>query len=87
VVDKNRVRVLKADWSDNDESISQLMDDLQVARALPLLVIFPAGRPNEPIIFSAGYTRKTLLASLEKAGASGIAQTKPDSKELANTSP
>jgi thiol:disulfide interchange protein len=47
------------------------------AGAIPVLAIFPADDPNNPIIFRGLYTQSTLLAALEKAGPSrSVAQMK-----------
>lgn len=37
---------------------------------VPVLAIFPAGRPNEPIVLNNGYTRGLLLKKLDEAGPS-----------------
>jgi suppressor for copper-sensitivity B len=42
------------------------------AGAIPVLAIFPAGDPNNPIIFRGLYTQSTLLDALEKAGPSRL---------------
>ena len=73
-MDRYGVRTIQADWTNKDESIGRLLDDLKLAHVLPHLVIFPAGRPNEPIILSAAYTRKQLIEKLESAGPSGAAK-------------
>ncbi|MGH7137139.1 MAG: hypothetical protein ACREHD_15465, partial [Pirellulales bacterium] len=39
------------------------------ASTIPFLAIFPAGRPNEPIVVPDLYTRGTLFEKLEQAGA------------------
>jgi hypothetical protein len=35
-----------------------------------VLAIFPAGKPNEPIVIVGGYTRAQLLKQLREAGPS-----------------
>jgi hypothetical protein len=37
---------------------------------VPVLAIFPAGQPNQPIVLMGGYTKGTLLEKLQQAGRS-----------------
>ncbi len=69
VVDECDVRTLKADWGTEDESIGRLMDQLQGSRQIPLLVVFPAGRPNEPVIFQAQYSQSGIIEAIREANA------------------
>jgi len=41
------------------------------------LAIFPAGRPNDPIVFRGGFTHKQLLDALRKAAGSSQFSGKP----------
>jgi len=61
---------LKADWGNEDESIGRLMDQLQGSRQIPLLVVFPAGHPNDPVIFQAQYTLSGVIKAVREASAS-----------------
>jgi len=38
--------------------------------AIPFYAIFPAGRPNEPILFDGPITQSQIIKALEKAGSS-----------------
>jgi thiol:disulfide interchange protein DsbD len=44
------------------------------ASTIPFLAIFPAGRPNEPIVLPDLYTRGTLFEKLKEASGSSKAQ-------------
>ena len=68
VVDEYGVHTLKADWGTEDEAIGRLMDQLQGSRQIPLLAIFPAGNPNEPILFQAKYSQSGVINALRQAG-------------------
>jgi hypothetical protein len=35
-----------------------------------VIAIFPAGRPNQPLVLRGFYTKKTLIDKLEEAGPS-----------------
>jgi len=37
---------------------------------VPVIAIFPAGNPNQPIRFLDGYTKSSILEALRKAGPS-----------------
>lgn len=67
MVDEFDVRTLEADWGTEDESIGRLMDQLQGSRQIPLLVVFPAGSPNEPVIFQAQYTQNKVIKAVRDA--------------------
>lgn len=68
-VRRNRVVALQADWTHEAPEISAMLD-LLGGRQVPTIAIFPAGRPNEPIIFRGGYTKQRILEALEQAGPS-----------------
>ena len=76
-VDRNQVVTLVADMTDYPEEESKLLELLGGSRQVPVLAIFPAGRPNEPIVLTGGYTQSTLLEKLREAGPSrsGVART------------
>ena len=75
------MRTLVADWGTQDESIGRLMDQLQGSRQIPLLAVFPAGRPNEPLLLQAAYTKGQLIAAIREAtpeeGAERVASSAP----------
>jgi len=70
----NRVLALKADNTQEDPGVSTMMELLGV-RQVPVLAIFPAGRPNEPIVFLDGYTQRMVLDALKEAGPSESASS------------
>jgi thiol:disulfide interchange protein DsbD len=72
VVDSNGVVPLLADWTSGDEEVSDMLE-LLGSKMVPVLAIFPAGRPNEPIVFRDPYTQQQLIDALEKAGPSKAA--------------
>jgi len=69
LVRKNGVVTLKADWTHEDPEVTAMLD-LLGSNGVPVVAIFPAGRPNEPIRFIGGYTQAKVLDALEKAGPS-----------------
>ncbi len=66
LVEKHGVVPLVADFSDESSEIKQWLDSFGVI-GVPLTVIFPADRPNEPIILEGVYSQATLLKKLEEA--------------------
>jgi len=73
VIDENQVETLLADWTDPNEEISEILD-LLGSKQLPVVAIFPANRPNEPIVLRGWYTKEELIQKLMEAGPSqGIA--------------
>lgn len=71
----NGVVALQADWTDGDPAISQKLESLG-GKQVPVIAIYPAGRPDEPIVLSGFYTKSVLLQKLRDAGAS-VAQRTP----------
>jgi thiol:disulfide interchange protein len=69
-VEENAVVTLVADFTDRDPEIGSLLDALGSGRQVPVLAIFPAGQPNQPIVLMGGYTKGTLLEKLQQAGRS-----------------
>jgi thiol:disulfide interchange protein len=63
---RHKVVPLKADWTDRDPKVTEMMELLRV-RQVPVLAIFPAGQPNRPIVFLNGYTKAMVLDALDKA--------------------
>lgn len=60
------VVALKADWSDADPKVTEMLDVLG-SRQVPVIAIFPARDPNHPIIFRGSYTQQAILDALQKA--------------------
>lgn len=69
LVSENQVVTLLADWTNEAEDVTRMLETLG-SKQVPLLAIFPAGRPNEPIVFRGPYTHQKLLDALEQAGPS-----------------
>jgi thiol:disulfide interchange protein len=67
------VVTLLADWTDGDPEISKMLESLANSKQVPVLAIFPAGRPEDRIVLLGGYTKSTVLAKLEEAGPSKVA--------------
>lgn len=65
-IEKHGIATLVADYSDESPEIKEWLDRFG-RDGIPLTVIFPAGRPNDPILLDGVYTQGTLLKSLEQA--------------------
>lgn len=72
VIDANQVVPLLADWTHLDGEVTAMLE-LLGSKQVPVLAIFPAGRPNEPIVFVDPYTPQQLIDALKKAGPSQVA--------------
>jgi thiol:disulfide interchange protein len=68
VVEANNVTPLLADWSDRGPAIRETLEAFG-SRSIPFLAIFPADRPNEPILLPDLISERQLLEALAKAGA------------------
>jgi len=78
VIEELGIVAMKADWTHKEKSVEVTeMLNLLGARSVPTLAIFPAGRPNEPIVFRGGFTHQQLLDALRKAAGSGQFSGKP----------
>ena len=80
-VDDNGIVTLVADWTDRDPEMGKLLESLG-SKQVPVIAIFPAGRPNQPIVLLGGYTQATLLDKLPEAGPSKAKQPPRDSRGL-----
>lgn len=69
LVARNGVVPLKADYTREDPEVTRLLKAVK-GGGVPVIAIYPAGKPNEPIIFRDGYTTSQILDALEKAGPS-----------------
>lgn len=67
----NGVVALQADWTNGDPVISRRLESLG-GKQVPVVAIFPAGRPHDPIVLSGFYTRATLLQKVAQAGPSVV---------------
>ncbi len=69
VVNRNGVVTLLADWTDESDEIKQSLAELN-SKSIPLLAIYPAGKPEEVIVLRDVITQSQLVEALEKAGPS-----------------
>ncbi|MDA1051647.1 MAG: thioredoxin family protein [Planctomycetota bacterium] len=77
VVETNGVVPLLADWTSRNAEISEMLE-LLGSKQIPVLAIFPADRPNEPIVLRGWYSTDTLVQKLQEAGPSKIAISRAD---------
>jgi len=72
-IEANRVVPLLADWTEESPEIKSMLETLQ-SRSIPVLAVFPAGGPDEPIrapiILRDLITESQVLKALEQAGPS-----------------
>lgn len=61
---------LLADWTGPNEEIDRFMESLAPGASIPLLAIFPAGRPTEPAVLLGILTKDQVLTKLAQAGPS-----------------
>jgi thiol:disulfide interchange protein len=69
VVEKNGVAPVLADWTDYNDLIKTKLAELK-SDSIPLLVIYPASKPDDVIILHGPITQGQLVAALEQAGPS-----------------
>ncbi len=74
LIRENRVVPLIADWSNPSEEIEAKLQELN-SNGIPVLAIYPAEKPSEPIVFRAILTESTVLKALEEAGPSQATRT------------
>ena len=60
------VALIKADWTNRDPEITRMLRAFGRS-GVPLYVIFPAGRPREPIVLPEVITKGIVLEGLERA--------------------
>jgi len=72
IVEKNKVVPLLADWTDKSLVIEQQLAALN-SRSIPLLAIYPAGKPGEVIVLRDAVLEGQVIGALEKAGPSRAA--------------
>ena len=70
-VEQNGIVTIKADKSLAEKEVDELLRKLGNTRgAIPFYAIFPAGRPNEPILLDGLLTQKRILEALQQGGPS-----------------
>jgi thiol:disulfide interchange protein len=65
-VERNGVVMVHADWTHGEPEISKFMQYLG-AKEVPVIAVFPPDRPNEPLVFRDGYTKRQILNALAQA--------------------
>ncbi|MFO0883695.1 MAG: hypothetical protein U0894_05830 [Pirellulales bacterium] len=61
---------MKADWTNKDDQVvSDKLKSLN-SNSIPVLVFYPAGKPNEAVILRDIVTQQQVLDELQKAGPS-----------------
>ncbi len=78
-VKKYGVIPMLADWSVENSEIEQLIRKLAPGASIPLAAVFPAGRPNEPIVMLGLVTKAQVIDALRQgAGTATVAaESKP----------
>ena len=74
VLDQLNAVAMYADWTDQNDEIKNKLEELD-SRSIPLLAIYPGGRPNQPIILRDVVTQQDVIDALLEAGASVDAKT------------
>ena len=70
VVKTNGIVPLIVDMTRFPPEEAELLQTLSGGQSIPVLAIFPAGRPNNPIVLAETYTQRLLLEKLREAGPS-----------------
>ncbi len=81
IVEKNGIAAVLADWTDNNETIKSKLAELN-SRSIPLLAIYPAGKPEDVIVLRDAITESQLISALQEAGPSVGA--KPDQHQVSS---
>ncbi|MBC7852977.1 MAG: thioredoxin family protein [Pirellulaceae bacterium] len=69
VVEKHGVVAVEADWTESNPEIKAKLSELY-SDSIPILAIYPAGRPQDVIILRDLVSAKQVVEALEKAGPS-----------------
>jgi thiol:disulfide interchange protein len=69
LIERNGVVPFLADWTEYSPEIKEKLIELK-SRSIPLLAIYPAGRPAEVVVLRDVISETQLLEALEKAGPS-----------------
>ena len=79
-MDAHGVRTIFADWGSDDEEIAADVENLlsklkNGPPQIPLLAIFPAGRPTEVVRFGPSlYSREDIVGAIESASSGALAE-------------
>jgi suppressor for copper-sensitivity B len=85
VVEKNGVIAVEADWTKPNPELEAKLTELN-SQSIPVLAIYPAGRPQDVIILRDLVTKQQVVEALEKAGPSKNA-AKGETAEAAKKKP
>lgn len=77
---------LYADYTNENEEIKKWLDAFD-SISVPLTVIFPAGRPEHPIVLRDTYTKGALIARLREAVGAGRAPVSPRPTDVVGATP
>ena len=69
MIDELDAVAMYADWSDYSDEIKLKLEELN-SRSIPLLVIYPGDRPDQPIILRDIVTQSQVIEALRQAGPS-----------------
>jgi suppressor for copper-sensitivity B len=69
VLDELDAVAMYADWTDQSDEIKSKLEELN-SRSIPLLAIYPGGRPGQPIILRDVVSQQDVINALREAGAS-----------------
>jgi suppressor for copper-sensitivity B len=71
VVEKNQIVPMLADWTDESPEIGRQLAVLD-SKSIPLLAIYPAGKPGKVVVLRDVISETQLLEALAKAGSSKV---------------
>jgi thiol:disulfide interchange protein len=66
-VEKYGIVPMLADWTARGPVIGQLIDKLAPGGSIPLAAVFPAGRPDEPVVMLGIVTQQQVIDALAEA--------------------
>jgi thiol:disulfide interchange protein len=66
IVEERGVVAMLADWTDQNDTIKQKLAELH-ANSIPLLAIYPAGRPGEVIVLRDALLEQQVVEALQRA--------------------
>jgi suppressor for copper-sensitivity B len=69
-VKRNGIVTMMADMTRQPEDLQQILVGLSPSGLVPVLAIYPANRPEQPIVLDTTYTQDMLFQKLKEAGAS-----------------
>ena len=84
MIKKHNIVPMYADYTDYSPTIKEWLDTFKSV-SIPLTVIFPANRPNKPIIIPDLYTQATLLEALKEAVEEPAKPGKDDKQKMIST--